>query len=95
MLHPSFQSSGSWSNLGYLFGRDQRWNKVFSDILLNRDLYPADIFDHRVIRDKWERLTRGEYRLENDISRLFLIGKLSAFRRTPVTSGMEELYEHH
>ena len=91
-MHPSFRSSGSWSNLFYLFGSDARWNKTFSDVFHDRELFPPDIFDYRVIRDKWDRLQRGEYQYGVDIERLFLIGRVNQIRRTAVMPGMEEMH---
>lgn len=74
---PVLSTSGSWLLLHELYRKDRSYRAHVEGILLDKDLFPEEIFDHSEIRRTWERFLAGDISLGFEVEGLLSFGSLN------------------
>ncbi len=75
---PILSTSGSWLLAHEMYRKDERVRQEVQSILLNTDLFPAEIFDNTQIAASWKEYEAGRIDLHFEINALLSFGVLQS-----------------
>ena len=91
ILGDSHRTTGAWPEKSALYTTDSAWGHYIDKVLSNDDLFPADLFDHRQIRQTWRALLDGDRDRAGDIEKLVQFGVMTGQIRSGLKCILEQL----